>query len=209
MYCILPMQTAYSETEAEKGRAVGQQAGSQVKNEISSTDQIKSRISNPLTTDDKFLQTFAPTYETTEQTVEFNGQLTAPSSSAFVEIFAQPASSGDLAGVYIKQDTDFDNTVDYVYNLSVQVSGVCANGIISCDAGTWNNCSYYKWTADNETEVSLSAVDSIGDLAACYCLNNHCGGNLVWNNLSIVLKDLGGGVVGAIHTKNPTKNDLK
>ena len=203
MCCILPVQPAYSETEAEKGRAMGQQSGSQVKSEIGSTDQIQSRISNPLTSDDKPLQKFAPTYETTEQTASFNGQLTAPSSNAFVEIFAQPASSGDLAGVYIKQDTNFDNTVDYVYNLSVQVSGVCANGIISCDAGTWNNCSYYKWTADNEAKVSLTPVDSIGNLAACYCVNNHCGGNLVWNNMNIVLKDLGGGVVSAIHTRDP------
>jgi len=201
--CVFPAQLAHSETQAEKGRAIGQQAGSQVKSEIGSTDQIQSRISNPLTSDDKPLQTFAPTYETTEQTVSFSGQLTAPSSNAFVEIFAQPSSSGDLAGVYVKQDTNFDNTVDYVYNLSVQVSGVCANGIISCDAGTWNNCSYYKWTADDEAKVSLATVSSITDLAACYCVNNHCGGNLVWNNMNIVLKDLGGGVVSAIHTRDP------
>jgi len=201
--CVFPAQLAHSETQAEKGRAIGQQAGSQVKSEIGSTDQIQSRISNPLTSDDKPLQTFAPTYETTEQTILFNGQLTAPSSNAFLEIFAQPSSSGDLAGVYVKQDTDFDNTVDYVYNLSVQVSGVCANGIISCDAGTWNNCSYYKWTADNNAKVSLAPVGSIADLAACYCVNNNCGGNLVWNNLNIILKDLGGGVVSAIHTRDP------
>ena len=203
MCCILPVQPAHSETEAERGRAMGQQAGSQIKSEIGSTDQIQNRISNPLTSDGEPLQTFAPTYETTEQAVSFSGQLTAPSSNAFVEIFAQPAASGDLAGVYIRQDTDFDNSVDYVYNLSVQVSGVCANGIISCDAGTWNNCSYYKWTADDEAKVSLSPVDFIADLAACYCVNNHCGGNLVWNNMNIVLKDLGGGVVSAIHTRDP------
>jgi len=201
--CVFPAQLAHSETQAEKGRAIGQQAGSQVKSEIGSTDQIQSRISNPLTSDDKPLQTFAPTYETTEQTVSFSGQLTAPSSNAFLEIFAQPSSSGDLAGVYVKQDTNFDNTVDYVYNLSVQVSGVCANGIISCDAGTWNNCSYYKWTADDEAKVSLAPVSSIADLAACYCVNNNCGGNLVWNNINIILKDLGGGVVSAIHTRDP------
>jgi hypothetical protein len=44
---------------------------------------------------------------------------------------------------------------------------------------------------------------SLVDLGGCYCINSSCGSNLVWTNSAIVLKDLGGGIVNAIHQNNP------
>jgi hypothetical protein len=48
----------------------------------------------------------------------------------------------------------------------------------------------------------LSEV-GLTQLAACYCVNNSCGPNLAWGNLASVLKDLGGGVIGALTTADP------
>src|SRR3546814_15220341 len=41
------------------------------------------------------------------------------------------------------------------------------------------------------------------ELAGCYCVNIRCGASLVWGNMASVLKDLGGGVIGALTTADP------
>jgi len=40
---------------------------------------------------------------------------------------------------------------------------------------------------------------SMMSLAGCYCISSCCGSNLVWNNIGIVLRDIGGGMVSAVH----------
>src|SRR3546814_4742831 len=40
-------------------------------------------------------------------------------------------------------------------------------------------------------------------LAGCYCINNSCGTNLAWGNMASVLRDLGGGMIGALTTADP------
>jgi hypothetical protein len=52
------------------------------------------------------------------------------------------------------------------------------------------------------TNLKLAEVD-LTSLAACYCINASCGSNLAWTNLATVLKDIGGGVVGALTTADP------
>jgi hypothetical protein len=84
----------------------------------------------------------------------------------------------------------------------VPVSGICANGIISCQPGTWNQCLSFRWDIDGGKSLKLAQVD-MPALSGCYCVNNSCGTNLVWNNLNSVLGDLGGGMVGALTTADP------
>src|SRR3546814_12039874 len=43
----------------------------------------------------------------------------------------------------------------------------------------------------------------MAELAGCYCVNNSCGANLVMDNLPSVLKDLGGGAIGALTSHDP------
>src|SRR3546814_14865549 len=40
-------------------------------------------------------------------------------------------------------------------------------------------------------------------LAGCYCIKNSCGTNLAWGNMASVLRDLGGGMIGALTTADP------
>lgn len=115
---------------------------------------------------------------------------------------AQPASSGDLAKVIISRDTDLDGTLDSISNLPVPVSGICANGIVSCDAGTWNQCRFFRWEVDQENALKLTSA-AMPELAGCYCINNSCGSNLAWGNMPAVLRDLGGGMIGALTTADP------
>ena len=156
---------------------------------------IERNISNPITSSNTLMTTL-------DKSKSFNAQLTCPSSSAFLSVFVQPASTGDLQTVIVSKDLDMDGKPDYSYQLPVRVSGVCANGFISCDAGTWNNCSYYQWVADSTGKIQ-AANAQITDLGGCYCINSSCGSNLVWNNLGIVLKDLGGSVAGTLQATNP------
>jgi len=101
----------------------------------------------------------------------------------------------------VSEDTDWDGVLDYAYQVPFPVSGICANGVISCNPGTWTNCTPYAWTSDNQGKASLApALDS--DMMSCFCVNATCGANLVFRNLAVVFKTLGGGIVAAIHRNN-------
>ncbi len=156
---------------------------------------IQQNISNPLTSSNTLMTTL-------DKSESFNAQLSCPSSSAFLSVLVQPASTGDLQTVIASEDLNMDGKPDYSYQLPVPVSGVCANGFISCDPGTWNNCQAYKWAVDGSLHVFATAVN-LTDLGGCYCINTSCGSSLVWNNMAIVLKDLGGGIAGALQKTDP------
>ncbi len=132
----------------------------------------------------------------------FRPAIACQKTASLLEIIAQPAASGDIGALRISRDTNLDGTFDQTLNLPMPVSGICANGIISCEPGTWSNCRSFGWSAAQASGLALAQVD-LSELAGCYCVNNSCGSNLVWGNLSSVLKDLGGGIVGAVTTFDP------
>ncbi len=173
----------------------GNQSGNTALGSFGSKEGIRQNISNPMTSSGTQMRTL-------DNSVSFPGELTCPSSSRFLEVFIQPSPTGDLSQVIVGQDIDMEGSIDYSYRVPFPVSGICANGVISCDSGTWSNCRYYKWAADSSYRVGIQETE-ITDLGGCYCINNSCGNDLVWTNLSVILKDLGGGVVGAIQARNP------
>lgn len=132
----------------------------------------------------------------------FNPNIACQKTATLLELLAQPASTGDIGTLRISRDKDLDGTVDQTLTLPAPVSGICANGILSCQPGTWNQCHSFKWDVAASGDLKLSEV-ALTDLAGCYCVNNSCGTNLVWGNMASVLKDLGGGVIGALTTADP------
>jgi len=159
-----------------------------VSGKYGSAPAFQQNIAEPVTSGNTQMSTL-------DGSVSFDAQLTCPSSSKFIEIYLTPLLTGD-AQVTVSQDTNFDGVSDYTYVPPADISGVCANGVISCNAGTWQNCSYYQWTADSVSfVVSLQPV-SMTSLGGCYCINQSCTANL--SNYSSVLQDLGGGVAGAV-----------
>ncbi|TYC83781.1 hypothetical protein [Novosphingobium sp. BW1] len=132
----------------------------------------------------------------------FTPTIACQKSAKLLEVLIQPSASGDIGLVQVSRDKDMDGTFDTSANLPVPVSGICANGVLSCDPGTWKNCRAFRWEVDTAKDLKLTEVQ-MPELSGCYCVNNSCGSNLVFGNLATVLKDLGGGMVGALTTAFP------
>ena len=192
---LLTIVAGASSALAVDGTTSGQAAGNTALTKFGSKTKVNTNISQPMTNSSTLMQTV-------DGSKSFQATLNAPSSNKFLEVFIQPAGTGDLQQVVISQDNNADGTTDNVYAVPVLVSAVCANGLISCTAGTWQNCTNYTWGTDASNNVSAIPA-SLTDLGGCYCINSSCGSNLVWQNSSIILKDLGGGIVNAIHQNNP------
>lgn len=196
IFFVVPVALA---DQYDDGYNAGRNAGDKISQELNSTDKVNERLSKPLTSDDSPMRSFGS--DANNPAVTFDAQLTQASSKSFLEIFAVPGTNGGIGTLNVRTDLNMDGQTDNLYNCPVPVEGVCANGVISCTPGTWNNCTYYRWI--NNNGVALEQVDSVEKLAGCYCINNSCGSNLVWNNLAQVLKDMGGGIVTTVQAGNP------
>lgn len=139
---------------------------------------------------------------TVDNSKSFTPNLACRKTATLMEVLVQPGAGGDLASVSIARDSDLDGILDNRSTLGVPVSGICANGVISCAPGTWNRCRPFRWDIDQNHGIKLTEVD-LPELAGCYCINNSCGANLAWGNLASVLRDLGGGMIGALTTADP------
>ncbi len=139
---------------------------------------------------------------TVDNSKTFTPNIACQKTATLMEVLVQPSSTGDLGAVSIARDTDFDGTVDSRTSLPMPVSGICANGVVACQPGSWNACHYFRWDVDGARNLKLTEVD-MPQLAGCYCINNSCGTDLAWNNLPSVLGDLGGGMIGALTTADP------
>lgn len=138
---------------------------------------------------------------TVDSSKAFTPDLACQKTATYLELLAQPNATGDIATLSISRDSDLDGSFDEGLTVPVATSGICANGIISCTPGTWDACRFFRWDTATSGALKLSEVD-LTELAGCYCVNNSCGNNLVWGNIASVLKDLGGGVVGALTTSD-------
>lgn len=139
---------------------------------------------------------------TVDKSKSFTPNLACQKTANFLEMLIQPGAGGDITTVRIARDKDIDGQFDSVSTLPVPVSGICANGVISCRPGSWNDCRSFQWDVDGGGDLKLTEV-ALPALAGCYCVNNSCGPNLVMGNLPSVLKDLGGGAVGALSSHDP------
>ncbi|MBI3754642.1 MAG: hypothetical protein HY265_00560 [Deltaproteobacteria bacterium] len=173
-------------------RDAGTNTGNNVLNVYNSPDKLKDRAFTPLTSKT------APMYTINKQK-SFTAQVSCPSSQKFVSISINTESGGDVT-VDASQDIDMDGAVDFTNTFS-SLSGICANGAVACNPGTWNNCLYWRWAVDSSLHIGLSA-SSRYSLGGCYCINNSCGGASA-QNYTRIMNDLGGGIVGAIQAANP------
>jgi len=165
-----------------------------IKNRFGSSDSIRQNAIEPLTSNQTNLFTL-------DGSKQGSGQLICPASPYFLNVSIQSGPSGDLSQVLIQQDTDFDSKIDYSYSVPMLISGICSNGIISCNQGSWDSCAAHKWVATGG-KVTLSSVHP-NALGGCYCINNSCGEDIVGSALPRVLGDIGGGIVASIQANNP------
>ena len=158
-------------------------------------DAVEQNLSTPLNEGANFT--------TFDGANTFTKPIACLASDAFLEVFAAPGAGGDLSPVIVRQDTNFDGVFDVTQNLPSPVSGVCANGVISCTPGTWASCQPYAWSADSASfALGLTPVP-LEDLGGCYCVNDSCGTNLAFLNEHTILSDLSGGMAGALSQVDP------
>jgi hypothetical protein len=174
---------------ADPASAARDAAGAALK-QFGSSEAIRRNASLPLTSGEARLSTI-------DGSDAAAVQISRPSSSAFLTVSSQRAASGDLTPVRVRQDLDFDGNFDYGYQPPLPISGICANGVISCDAGTWDHCRTYSWTSDSAGRASLT-TSPLNTLAGCYCVNLSCGSP---GNPRDMLKDLGGGAVAVVQER--------
>ena len=155
-------------------------------------DGIQENITRPMTSEEPLV---------TVDGTPFGAQLNCNTKDAFLELAVLPGKTGDLDLVIFKQDTTGDGEFDYNGKLPVHISGVCGNGFISCDPGTWDNCQAYEWNVKDH--ILSVEVAPLKDLGGCYCINTSCGKNLVWINLNEILNHLATAAAGALAVESP------
>lgn len=139
---------------------------------------------------------------TVDERTRFTPEIACKRSATMLELMVQPAATGDIGRLVVSRDGDLDGRFDSSFTAPFPVSGICANGVIACQPGTWNACRSYRWDIVAGGAVTLAPTD-LTALSGCTCINASCGANLVMGNLPAVLKDLGGGVVGALTSVDP------
>ena len=184
-----------AQSDIDKSRSAAQGAAGSVYQYLGSGEAINQNAAQPITSSSKQMKTL-------DGSQSFSAQLSCPSTTKFVDILVQPGGTGDLATVMVTQDTDLDGQIDYQFILPFPVSGICGNGVIQCDPGTWKNCNYWKWVANTQGQLNIQQTD-ITKMGGCYCVNNSCGNNIVWVSFPLIMKDLGAGATGAIMSTNP------
>lgn len=164
-----------------------------LKQRAGSEESLRKNLMNPLLGSDLL--------KTLDQSLSGQVQLVCPSSKEFLTVLIKPKGTGDFdADVY--WDSDLDGKMDKAaafYN----VSGICTNGFITCDPGTWMNCRPQLFKYNEETKQLTTELVGLTDLSGCFCINSSCGSNLVWTNIGYVLKIFGGAVAGAFQQANP------
>jgi hypothetical protein len=162
---------------------------------INSKSGVKNNLQAPLNSSSKLA--------TLDGSKKFGAQLGCKASSEYLRLTVAPSQTGDVRILAIEQDTDMNGSLDTVSTPTWNISGVCANGFISCQAGSWNACRNMIWTADPSTSNVGAYETALGDLGGCYCINNSCGTGLAWSNLKGILNSLGGGISAALQKVNP------
>jgi len=173
--------------------AEGASAAGAVSNKFGTAQTMGNGLGQPLA---------SPTQMTTVNgATGFNAQTGCPATSAYLQLTMFPNSTGDIQQVAIDQDQNFSGSYTAHYLMTGPFAGVCNNGLISCDPGTFSNCRYLQWQATS-TSISLNPVTQ-ESLGACYCVNNYCGANLALSNSQKVLTDMAGGITLALNTVYP------
>lgn len=171
---------------AQDMRGQGSTAAEAARQAYGNEDAFTEKLTSPLSTSTPMQSVNGST---------FDAQLTCPASDVYLRTTMAPTGSSDIAQLTVELDANLDGTLDTARAFAGPYSGACANGLVQCDAGTWNNCRYFRWAALNGAP-GLEEV-SARDVGACYCFNASCGQNLLFVNGQKIVTDIGAGVLAA------------
>lgn len=209
--CIFPTAgyavVSASETAAnDAASSSGTALGATIKDKYGTGSKVQTQLQNPMTGS-------GTSMTSVDGSTTFTANLSCPNSNKFMTVLVQGGSLGDLTYMSLNIDTNYTGT-GYAYTYEIpytkstdpdrnidRISGVCTNGVVSCDAGTWENCKSYKWVAE---DPPLKRVTD-ETLGGCTCINNSCRNvgstyAYVYSNMDKVLEAIGGGIVNAIQS---------
>jgi len=175
----------------------------------SSANQITSKYGNIQGLQDnvfKPLQGQSNMY-TVDGTINFPAQISCGTAAKFLEVDMVQGNTGDITDLNVRWDSDLDGTMDSVANLAPMtmngvISGVCNNGFVSCNPGSWMNCRSYTADYDSITGAFLLNQAVITDLTGCYCVNQSCASALL--NSTRILNTSADAVLKAYQNANPS-----
>lgn len=163
-----------------------QTAAGQVMQSFGTGDQLNANGMQPLST--------GTPMQSVDGSQQFSAKIACQASAEFLRVTMLPNSTSDIQTLTLDMDPTFTGQVTSSVDLAGPFAGVCSNGLIRCDADSFNNCHYLQWQANTAAAtVGLTEV-SPQQLGACYCFDASCGNNLLWVNAGKVLSDIGGGV---------------
>ena len=129
-----------------------------------------------------------------------NVQLMCPGADPSIDILIQPSGTKDLSFITVAYDSNGDGRIDSHATFTGPISGVCADGFARCSPGSWNNCTFYRWTFDGVLRAE-QVPQSL--LTNCCCINSSCTSLPFTSYSKQVLQTVGSGVVSAIVRARP------
>jgi hypothetical protein len=163
-----------------------QSAADQVLKSYGTGEQLNANGMQPLSSDKPM--------QTVDGTQLFGAKTACQASARFMRVTILPNATSDIQTLTVDLDPTFTGAVTNSSVFTGPFAAVCNNGVVQCDADSFNNCHYQQWHAQSATgNVGLTEVGPEA-LGACYCFNNSCGNNLLWVNSGKVLNDLGAGI---------------
>lgn len=152
-------------------------------------DNFENLIVNPMLGDGNL--------ETTDGETQFRAPMTCGSDVPYSSVTLGILPSGDLNLSAIRVDTNQDGNLDQLLTSLPPISGICANGYIACDSGTWNNCNHYEWDVNPSGGLVANGV-SVLDVGSCRCINDSCAPNYSSINFDSLLAQIGASVSQAL-----------
>ncbi|MDY0362169.1 MAG: hypothetical protein RBR08_12010 [Desulforegulaceae bacterium] len=189
----------------------GTNKASEIAAPMNNPQGLNETIFQPMLSDEKNMKSFGGTAQ--NPAVEFSANISPIATKSFLHIFIQPSPTKDIQHLAVKLDTTMDGNYDKAYTVSDTISGLCSNGFIKCSPGTWNNCSFFRWEADENLNIYGVNVGSFPSVVGrhnipldqkvsnCFCINNSCSGNISWQNKQNLLQTIGNGILEALNKK--------
>lgn len=149
---------------AQEGKERAQAVFDNVTSNFNSADALKNKLMNPLLGGGRMT--------TLDGQTELDTSIMCQGQQPYLTIGGQVVEGGDIV---LAVDYHPELTQSTITLTLPAVSGYCSNGFVSCDSGTFSNCEYYQWVAD---QSGLRAQQLIGSdtsqLKGCNCLNGSC-----------------------------------
>ena len=161
----------------------GSSLGSNILNQYKSN--LSGRVNNPIANGTKLY--------TLDNSQSGDVSITCSKEMPILKLTYFTNGGGDI-NINVLEDLDLNGNYEKSFSVS-GVSGICANGFIKCDSGTWNNCRFYELYFNGNNFYYKKAESQ--NLVQCYCINNSCG-SLSSNSKTKILSDLGGAFASLI-----------